>query len=188
MKKTKDNKLMRSVTLNFMLKNDWIEEATSTKIGRIKWFSPAKGFGFIDCSDFERDVLLHANAVRHFSSEVLLPEADIEFEFELSGQGPRVTKIIAVRLNQTEEEKRFFAEIEAIPPIAARVKWYDCAKGFGFANAFASSEDIFIHSSVLMRIGLDDLRPGDAVNLRTQSTDRGLVAVAIRPWDEAIVG
>ena len=34
------------------------------------------------------------------------------------------------------------SEIELQP---GRIKWFDKAKGFGFANVFGKSEDIFVH-------------------------------------------
>ena len=43
------------------------------------------------------------------------------------------------------------SEIEAQP---GRIKWFDKAKGFGFANVFGKSEDIFVHIDVLRRCGL----------------------------------
>ena len=40
------------------------------------------------------------------------------------------------------------SEIELQP---GRIKWFDKAKGFGFANVFGKSEDIFVHIDVLRR-------------------------------------
>jgi CspA family cold shock protein len=39
----------------------------------------------------------------------------------------------------------------------ARVKWFDKAKRFGFANIWGSSEDVFVHVEILRSSGLADL-------------------------------
>ena len=39
----------------------------------------------------------------------------------------------------------------------ARVKWFDKAKSFGFANIWGSSEDVFVHVEILRSSGLADL-------------------------------
>ena len=44
--------------------------------------------------------------------------------------------------------------MRAAPLEPARVKWFDKAKGFGFANVFGQPEDVFIHIEVLRRSGL----------------------------------
>jgi len=45
----------------------------------------------------------------------------------------------------------------------ARVKWFDKAKRFGFANIWGSSEDVFVHIEILRSSGLADLQAGGAV-------------------------
>ncbi len=66
-----------------------------------------------------------------------------------------------------------------------RVKWFDKAKGFGFANVFGSDEDIFVHVEVLRRSGLADLQPGEALALRVIEGKRGRMASQVISWDAA---
>ena len=73
-----------------------------------------------------------------------------------------------------------------IPYEPARVKWFDKAKGFGFANIFGSSEDVFVHIEVLRRSGLADLQPGEAVALRVVEGARGRMAAHVAAWDTAL--
>ena len=74
--------------------------------------------------------------------------------------------------------------LSALQP--ARVKWFDQAKGFGFANLFGNSADVFLHIEVLRRSGLTDLQPGEALALRTVSGKRGLMATDVKPWESAV--
>ena len=66
------------------------------------------------------------------------------------------------------------SEMELQP---GRIKWFDKAEGFGFANVFGKSDDIFVHIDVLRRCGLSGLVAGE----------RGLMAVAILSWEAAQV-
>jgi len=58
----------------------------STK-GKVKWFNPTKGYGFIEREDKEKDVFVHSSAVRAASLE--LNEGDeLTFEVESGEKGP----------------------------------------------------------------------------------------------------
>ena len=65
------------------------------------------------------------------------------------------------------------------------MKWFDKAKGFGFANVFGRPEDVFIHIEVLRQSGLADLQSGEAVALRIVSGKRGRMALQVVPWESA---
>ena len=64
----------------------------------------------------------------------------------------------------------------AAPLEPARVKWFDKAKGFGFANTFGRDEDVFVHIEVLRRSGLADVQPGEALAIRVIDGKRGRMA------------
>ena len=74
----------------------------------------------------------------------------------------------------------------SLPLVPARVKWFDKAKGFGFANVFGKSEDVFLHVEVLRRSGLADLQPGEAVTLRVTDGARGRMAAQVTSWETAL--
>jgi CspA family cold shock protein len=77
-------------------------------------------------------------------------------------------------------------EIMALPLEPARVKWFEKAKGFGFANVFARGDDVFIHMEVLRRSGFADLAPGEAICLRVVEGKRGRMAAQVLSWDAAL--
>ena len=74
----------------------------------------------------------------------------------------------------------------SLPLEPARVKWFDKAKGFGFANVFGRDEDVFLHIEVLRRSGLADLQPGEAVSLRVVDGKRGRMAMQVTSWEAAL--
>ena len=79
-----------------------------------------------------------------------------------------------------------FAIDLSLPLEPARVKWFDKAKGFGFANVFGRDEDVFLHIEVLRRSGLADLQPGEAVSLRVVDGKRGRMAMQVTSWESAL--
>ena len=63
----------------------------STK-GKVKWFNPTKGYGFIEREDKEKDVFVHSSAARE--ADLQLNEGDeITFEVENGEKGPFATKL-----------------------------------------------------------------------------------------------
>ena len=47
--------------------------------GKIKWFNPAKGYGFIE-QEGNKDVFLHVSALEEAGSDTLKEGEEIEFE------------------------------------------------------------------------------------------------------------
>ena len=72
-----------------------------------------------------------------------------------------------------------------LPPLPARVKWFDRAKGFGFANVFGRRDDVFLHIEVVRHSGFADLVQGEAVGMRVVEGRRGLMAAQMFSWDRA---
>ena len=77
-------------------------------------------------------------------------------------------------------------QIKAVPLEPARVKWFDKAKGFGFANVFGKPEDVFVHIEILRQSGLSDLQPGEALAVRVIEGKRGSMAVEVQAWEHVV--
>ena len=159
--------------------------------GHVKWFDSVRGYGFLVVNDSGGDVLLHANVLKNFGRSSIAENSIIEFELQETEKGRQVITIHEIRnpvnddcdsvKKNQESEKLYGKEIEP-----ARVKWFDKAKGFGFANVFESSEDVFLHMEVLKNYGLSDLQVGEAIAIRIVDGPRGKMAEAIFPWDNQI--
>jgi CspA family cold shock protein len=163
--------------------------------GRVKWFDPVKGFGFIVADTGGGDILLHANVLRNFGQGSVADGAGIDVLVQRTARGVQAVEILAIRPPEgaglaltedlTPEQASSIAELVIEP---ARVKWFDKGKGFGFANVFGRAEDVFVHIEVLRQSGFADLQPGEAVGLRIISGKRGRMAVQVLSWEAALRG
>jgi CspA family cold shock protein len=55
--------------------------------GTVKWFSPARGFGFIRPDDGSNDVFVHISALERSDLEQLLEGQKVQFEVERGQNG-----------------------------------------------------------------------------------------------------
>ena len=54
----------------------------SSKTGKVKWFNPKKGYGFVDQDDDEKDMFLHITALQKANSSVLNEGDKISYDVE----------------------------------------------------------------------------------------------------------
>lgn len=167
-------------------------DETRQVLGQVKWFDPGKGFGFVVAEGGGPDILLHANVLRNFGQGSVVDGSAIEIVVQDTQRGLQAVEVLAIRPPQSEvalplrDMVEFTAEDIASRPIEpARVKWFDKAKGFGFANVFGNNDDIFIHVEVLRRSGLSDLQSGEAIGVRMMDGERGRMAIEIIGWEAA---
>ncbi|SFS12534.1 cold-shock protein [Yoonia litorea] len=161
--------------------------------GQVKWFDPGKGFGFVVADEGGRDILLHANVLRNFGQGSVVDGSRITIVVQDTQRGLQATEVVEIIPPADEttpplrDMEEFTPEDIAQRPIEpARVKWFDKAKGFGFANVFGSNADVFIHIEVLRRSGLADLQSGEAIGLRIVDGERGRMALEVIGWEAAI--
>lgn len=160
--------------------------------GRVKWFDPAKGFGFVIADEGGPDILLHANVLRNFGQSSVADGAGIEISVQDTNRGAQAVEVHEIEPPVSGDAPALDdvaaldpEELAALPVQPARVKWFDKGKGFGFANVFGLSEDIFVHIEVLRRSGLADLQPGEAICLRIVDGRRGRMATQVLSWESA---
>ncbi|HAR52884.1 MULTISPECIES: cold-shock protein [Roseovarius] len=160
--------------------------------GRVKWFDPVKGFGFVVAEEGGKDILLHANVLRNFGQSSVADDAGIELDVQQTDRGEQAVTVYEITPPDLIENSGL-ADLEDIDPEVirnaplepARIKWFDKGKGFGFANTFGREEDVFVHIEVLRRSGLADLQPGEALAIRVIEGKRGRMATEVRGWESA---
>ena len=167
-----------------------IEECLEGITGHVKWYDPSKGFGFVVADAGGSDILLHANVLRNFGQSSIADGVCVRLLVVESDRGIQATEILELWTPEGEGGPNLddFTDLsheamQAVPLVPARVKWFDKAKGFGFANAFGSNEDVFVHIEVLRRSGLANLMPGEAIALRIIDGKRGRMAAEVCAWE-----
>ncbi len=159
--------------------------------GQVKWFDAAKGFGFIVSDEVDGDILLHANVLRNFGRSSVAEGAPIVVDVQATDRGQQASEIHEIGVPEHPETgaEAGMAVPEVNPDVPlqpARVKWFDKAKGFGFANIFGDDADIFLHVEIMRHFGLSDLQPGEAISVRVIQGPRGLMAGEVRSWDQIL--
>ena len=161
--------------------------------GRIKWFDPVKGFGFIVADGDGGDILLHANVLRNYGQSSITDGTEITVVIQMTARGVQATEVISVAAPDSgqlvlseEDQAQLPDELTELVLEPARVKWFDKNKGFGFANVFGRPEDVFVHVEVLRASGFADLQAGEAVCLRIIEGKRGRMAVQVVSWESSV--
>ena len=161
----------------------------------VKWYDPAKGYGFLEPHDGSPDIFCREPALTAVGLDILLAGATVDCETKQGLRGPEVSRILAVD----------FSTASARPPSVARapgngrtaagpftgpgavqagtaasgrrvralVKWFLPSKGYGFLEPEDGSADLFCHISAVEASGRDTLPQGTVVTCEIVQGDRG---------------
>ena len=61
--------------------------------GKVKWFNPTKGFGFIEREDKQKDAFVHITAVKAAGIKTLQENDKLEFTLEDGPKGPSAVNL-----------------------------------------------------------------------------------------------
>ena len=159
----------------------------------VKWYNPAKAYGFLVSDDGSPDIYCRDTALAAVGLDTLLAGATVDCETVQGRRGPEVSRILAVDFSTASSRTASFAPVagngrmaagpgivrasaaEAGPGrrIAALVKWFMPMKGYGFLEPEDGSPDVFCHLSAVEASGRDTLPQGAVVTCQIMPGDRG---------------
>jgi CspA family cold shock protein len=161
----------------------------------VKWFTPDKGYGFLEPEDGSADVFCHLNDVQASGHETLPEGAAVTCEVVPGDKGPQVSRILDIDVPAARRDDAINGRPGRGPrpgrhdagpgevPLAVQgtVKFYDTARGYGFIVPDGGGREVFVHASVLVPSGLGDLQSGQRLRVRAEEVPRGLQATEIEP-------
>ena len=131
-------------------------------LGTVKWYEPAKGYGFATPDGGGAEVFLHSSAI--VTGGVVTAGQRVAFLVGEGERGPQAEHVVPL------------GAAAAAPPVQddadGTVSWYDEGKGFGFIAVDAGGPDVYVHASNMVE-GLTWLTEGDRVAFTVVQSDRG---------------
>ena len=163
----------------------------ATVVATVKWFVPAKGFGFLFPDDGSLDAFCHASVVKEAGYATLPQGARVTCEVTEGLRDPVVSSILAVDAttaaadpaggagpgyDQRDRGRGRDGIGGAVEERHGVVKFYNAAKGYGFVVPVDGGRDVFLHGKVLNRAGVATVEPGQRVSVIVEQGARGLQA------------
>jgi len=139
----------------------------------VKWFNPAKGFGFVQPSDGSPDAFMHISVVERSGHGTLPQGATIICDLCAGQKGPQVATVHSVTSMPEappQPDPGEAAEMEGT------VKFYNREKGFGFVVPDGGGKDVFVSARVLEHAGIPGLDPEQRVRMMIRMGQKGPMA------------
>jgi cold shock protein len=152
--------------------------AKSGVTAKVKWFNPAKGFGFVAPTDGSPDAFLHVSVVQRAGATLLQQGATIVCDLAEGPRGPQVSNI--TRIDQsTADDDSGPSDMDGESVIEGEVKFFATDKGYGFGVPAGGGPDIFIGVGALQKSNVDRLESGQKVRMYIRPGKRGPQAVRV---------
>jgi CspA family cold shock protein len=179
-----------------------LADAETLVAGRVKWFDPVRGYGFMVPDDGAgSDILLHFSVVNEAGRRTLPEGTSLTCAVVARDRGRQARRIIsldlataigpdpesaAARAADRTDPRAMIAAAGPFEPVT--VKWFNRLKGYGFVVRPGVDVDIFIHMETVRRAGLLELEPGQPLNARIAPGHKGPLAVLIEAAETAVTG
>ncbi len=155
-------------------------EAGPAKTGvtaKVKWFNPAKGFGFVAPMDGSTDAFLHVSVVQRAGFRTLRQGATIVCDLAEGPRGPQVAEIAHVDDSTVADDMPPADGEESV--LEGEIKFFAVDKGYGFGTPTGGGADVFIGIGALQRSNLDRLESGQQVRMFVRPGKKGPMAVRV---------
>ena len=154
----------------------------------VKWFNLTKGFGFVAPLDNSQDAFLHVSVLTRAGLQQVAEGTKLLVSI---GQGPKGRQVIQIlQVMGTAEIPSGAAprnDESASGPtedLSGTVKWFKADKGFGFVAPDDGGKDVFIHKSVVARLGVNQLETGQRLKMTVQTASKGREATSVELIDQ----
>lgn len=147
----------------------------------VKWFNLTKGFGFVAPVDNTPDAFMHVSVLARAGLQQIAEGTKLLVSIGQGPKGRQVLHIVSV-LGQMDIPIADTHKVVTSGPteeMTGTVKWYKADKGFGFVAPDDNGKDVFIHKSVVNRLGLSSLDAGQRLRMDVHTASKGREAVSI---------
>ncbi len=151
--------------------------AKSGVTAKVKWFNPAKGFGFVAPMDGTADAFLHVSVVQRAGLRTLRQGATIICDLTDGPRGPQVALIGRVDDSTVADDLPTDDSEESV--LEGEIKFFAVDKGYGFGMPLGGGADVFIGIGALQRSNLDRLESGQQVRMYVRPGKKGPMAVRV---------
>ena len=154
--------------------------------GIVKWFSPDKGFGFVELSDGSGDAFVHGSVLAQSGIDAVQPGETLEVRVGPGHKGPHVIEVLnadnstAVPTTSRRSSAQATALNGSSVEEAGTVKWFNAERGYGFISPDDGGKDVFVHVSALERSGLTSISEAQPVVVDVVEGRKGPEAARVR--------
>jgi CspA family cold shock protein len=155
----------------------------------VKWFNSEKGFGFVELGDGSGDAFLHIAVLEDGGQGDVLPGSKLRVQVGQGQKGAQVTAVLGVDASAAAPapsrkpsingpSRRERPNPTTASDIEGTVKWFNADKGFGFVVCEDGGKDVFLHISVVERVGLRGVDEGQRLAMKVVNTQKGREAIS----------